>query len=203
MEVDLPESDISCPNRTSGPSRPVRKTERARRDPALLCEPAREMRRTLEAGFGRGLLHEDRVPKQSGRLREPLFRQPLSGRLSKLEPQEAPQMPRSDTTVVSQSGDSVAYALRTRLPIGDAVQPASPENFSPHIPSFWEQQAGSLNMVRRPAASGGLRQRIYTITFACANQRDKGTPGRSKAMEPRGASGEILRWEESGCLRVA
>jgi hypothetical protein len=64
MEIDLPESDISCPNRTFGASRHVSKAERARRDSVSLCEPASEMRRAFETRFRSGLLDERRLPKQ-------------------------------------------------------------------------------------------------------------------------------------------
>jgi hypothetical protein len=86
MEIDLPQSDITCPNRTFGASRHVSKAERARRDSVSLCEPASEMRRAIETRFRSGLLDERRLPKQRRPSSEPHFGQPVSRRLSEPQP---------------------------------------------------------------------------------------------------------------------
>jgi len=161
-------------------------TERTGRHPEQLGEAAAEMGGVLEPSLASGFLHEPGLPERGRTGSEPLFRQPLPGRLSELEQEEAAQMPLADAAVARQQANSPARPRSPRLQISNTIQPASPEHFSPHKPSIRQPRTGALDMIHLRAATGGLCELIYTITFACASQREKGTPGRSRAIEPRG-----------------
>ena len=125
------------------------------------------MRRALEPCLGGNFLHEHSLLKRGSGAGQTPFGQPRSGRLSELKPQDALQMPLADSAVLRQRGNSVAGALRPRLPIGDAVQPASAEYFSPHIAYNPERLAGAVNIVHNGAAMANTdaNGRIFQNSF--------------------------------------
>jgi len=104
--------------------------ERAGRDPVLLGEAAAEMGWIIEPSLAGGLLHKPGLLERGGTARQLLCGEPRPRRHLEPVQEEAAQMPLADAAVPRQRPHPPASALGARLPIGDVVQPASPDRFS-------------------------------------------------------------------------